>query len=90
VPVLEREEGRGTDRRGGPRRDEDRLSPDAVRQITRGEEARRGDEVADAEDETDVLRRRAEIAEEQRPDRRQEAEADAPKDLRAGEQPDVA
>jgi hypothetical protein len=49
------------------------------------DEARGGDEVADAEDETDVGRRRAELAQVQRPERAEEAEADAPQDLRGGE-----
>ena len=90
MPLLERNERGGARGRREPGPDEERLTTDAVREIADRQEAQHREEVADAEDHADVLRGRADVAQEERLDRREQAETDTPEDLRAREQPDVA
>ena len=85
MPIRDREERRRAERRCEPHADEKGSSPESIRGEADGDEAGSGDDIADAEDETDVRRRRAEIFEEQGKQRAQETESDPPEDLGDGE-----
>ena len=85
MPIRDREERRRAERRGEPHGDEKRSSPESIRRKADGNEAGGGDDIADAEDEADVRRRRAEVLEEQGKERAQETESDPPEDLGDGE-----
>jgi hypothetical protein len=85
VPVGERKERRGAGGRREPDADEERAATEAVGRETDRYEASRRDDVAHAEDETDVGRRRAKVAQVQGKERAEKAEPDAPEDLGTGE-----
>src|SRR5438477_127685 len=82
---VQNDRGSGGDRRRQPYADEERPASEAVGRQTDRDEARRGDDVADAEHEPDVGRCRAEVAEVEREERAEEPEANAPEDLGSGE-----
>lgn len=90
MPVAERQERGRADGRRDPGEDEERLPSEAIRGETEGEERQRRDDVADREYDADVGARRAEILEEERRERAEEPEADAPQDLRGDEDAAVA
>jgi len=90
VPLRERQEGGTADRGARPRRDQQRLPPEAIRRETQWDERERGDDVAETDDETDVGRRRAEVLQEQGQQRAEETEARAPEELGAEQRADVA
>jgi hypothetical protein len=85
VPVGEREERRGADGGREPHADQQRAAAELVGRETDRDEAGRRNDIADAEDEADVGRSRAQVLEEQREQRAQEAEPNAPEDLGNGE-----
>ena len=90
VPIGERQERGGADGRGDPRPDHERLPAPTVGREADGQKRNRRDDVADAEHEADVRRGRTELLQEQRRERREEPEADAPEDLSAEEDAGLA